>query len=566
MTSELYLLTDPFLQLPTENSVRVVWFTEFPGFHHSVAYGENLSQIAIATTTKLSRTREDQKSHVGKQTQEGQVYQQPTWRNIWRHEAEVTQLTPGIRVPYRVTSIAEDGQSVSSDLFTLAPKPLPETPVKILLTSDHQLKPMIAANLQKVVETVGKVDAVFFAGDLVNTPDRASEWFDDNRGNAFFPCLQGRAHYPLNKNNIKTVYQGGALIQHAPLFAALGNHEVMGRFSMDSSLHDQFDDAIPRAVAQKLYQGKIENSKADWIKDYSFNTDTYEEIFTFPQSQEGGKKYYAVTFGDVRLVVLYVATMWRTPSLAAGEKGRYKESDRHLDNPANWGYGQPIFEPIKQGSIQYQWLEAELNSLEFKQAKYKVVMWHHPAHTLGDNIVPAYTDPVQIIERDAEGNIQSVRYEYPKENDYIIRDLLPLLETANVQLVLYGHSHLWNRFVSSDGINFLETSNVGNSYGAAFGDNKRPVPDGYQENYPATDDPNGLDPIVPTLAPLMGEDDKPLPYIASNDITVFSILDTETGTVSSYWFDTRQLESDVVKFDQFPLKITSDSGTLPERV
>ena len=162
MTSELYLLTDPFLQLPTENSVRVVWFTEFPGSHHSVAYGENLSQIAIATTTKLSRTREDQKSHVGKQTQEGQVYQQPTWRNIWRHEAEVTQLTPGARIPYRVTSVGEEGQSVSSDLFTLAPKPLPETPVKILLTSDHQLKPMIAANLQKVVETVGKVDAVFF--------------------------------------------------------------------------------------------------------------------------------------------------------------------------------------------------------------------------------------------------------------------------------------------------------------------------------------------------------------------------------------------------------------------
>ena len=565
MTSELYLLTDPFLQLPTENSVRVVWFTEFPGSHHSVAYGEDLSQIAIATTTKLSRTREDEKSHVGEQTQEGQVYPQLTGRNLWRHEAEVTGLTPGIRIPYRVTSIGE-GQSVSSNIFTLAPKPLPETPLKILLTSDHQLKPMIAANLQKVVETVGKVDAVFFAGDLVNTPDRASEWFDDNRGNAFFPCLQGRAHYELHKNNLKTVYQGGALIQHAPLFAAIGNHEVMGRFSMDSSLHDQFDDAIPRTVAQALYQGKIENSTADSIKDYSFNSDTYEEIFTFPESRAGGKKYYAITFGDVRLVVLYVATMWRSPSLAANVKGRYKESDRHLDNPANWGYGQPIFEPIKKGSPQYQWLEAELNSLEFKQAKYKVVMWHHPAHTLGDNIVPAYTDPVQIIERDADGNIQSVRYEYPKENDYIIRDVMPLLKTANVQLVLYGHSHLWNRFVSPDGINFLETSNVGNSYGAAFGDNKRPIPDGYQEDYAATDDPNGLDPILPTLAPLMGEDEKPLPYIASNDITVFSILDTETGTVSSYWFDTRQPESDVVKFDEFPLKITRDSGSLPERV
>jgi len=55
---------------------------------------------------------------------------------------------------------------------------------------------------------------------------------------------------------------------------------------------------------------------------------------------------------------------------------------------------------------------------------------------------------VQVIDRDEDGNIKAVRYEYPKEADYIIRDVVPLLEAANVQLVFYGHSHLWNRFVS----------------------------------------------------------------------------------------------------------------------
>ena len=44
------LLTAPFLQLPTENSVRVVWFTEFPGEQNTVAYGDNLKQITDATT------------------------------------------------------------------------------------------------------------------------------------------------------------------------------------------------------------------------------------------------------------------------------------------------------------------------------------------------------------------------------------------------------------------------------------------------------------------------------------------------------------------------------------
>ena len=241
-TASSALLSDPFLQSPTSDSVRVVWFTEFPSDRSYVKYGRQLEKETDATTTKLSRVREDQNSLVG------QEYTQPTVRDIWRHEAIVTGLTPNQRVPYQVVSV--QGQEViSSKQFTLASNPTPDKPLKILLTSDHQLKPMTSANLQKVVETVGRVDAVFFAGDLVNIPDRASEWFDDSRGGAFFPGLQGRANYQLGD----TVYHGGEIIQYAPLFTALGNHEVMGRFDPTQSLKEQFYDAIPRSVAQQLY-------------------------------------------------------------------------------------------------------------------------------------------------------------------------------------------------------------------------------------------------------------------------------------------------------------------------
>ena len=566
MISAPQLLTDPFLQLPTETSVRVVWFTEFAGSRHSVAYGQGLTRTATATTTKLSRTREDELSKVGNQTEEAQVYKKPTMRDIWRHEAEVTQLSGGDRearkrIPYKVTSVREDGQSVSSKPFTLAPNPKPQIPLKILLTSDHQLMPMTAANLQKVAQSVGQVDAVFLAGDLVNIPDRASEWFDDNRGGAFFPCLQGRADYELDKNGVKTTYAGSELIQYAPLFTAIGNHEVMGRFSKDTRLNDQFNDSYPRAAAKAIYEDNAKqlnptnDSKVReaWLKDNTFNIDTYNEIFTLPQSNSGGQNYYAVTFGNIRLVVLYITNIWRTPNLDAEAKGRYREREKDLNNPTNWGYGQHIFEPIAKGSVQYSWLEKELNTQEFKQAKYKIVMFHHPPHTLGDNIVPAYTDPVQQIERDANGNIKAVRYEYPKTEDYIIRDVVPLLEASGVQMVFYGHSHLWNRFVTPSGMHFLESSNVGNSYGAYIGDKKRPVPTGYQSEYAATGDPNGLQPVIPTIAPLLDEDNQSLPYVASNDITVFSIFDTGTGTVSSYRFDTRLPKSEVVKFDEFRL-------------
>ncbi|MBF2063701.1 MAG: metallophosphoesterase family protein [Calothrix sp. C42_A2020_038] len=548
MPSTLKLLTDPFLVLPTATGVNVVWFTEFAGSEHTVHYGEKLNQIVGATTTKLSRIREDQNSRVGNQTEDGQVYQQPLARNIWRHEAQVSGLTPGVRVTYRVTSVDVDGASVTSDVFTLAPAPTPNTSLKILLTSDHQIKPMVAANLQKVVETIGQVDAVFFAGDLVNIPDRASEWFDDNRGNAFFPCLQGRGNYEMNWDEVKITYKGGQIIQHAPIFPCIGNHEIMGRFAREQSLNSEFDDTIPRDVARKLYG-------EEYLKDNSFNSDTYEEIFTLPTSETGGKTYYAVSFGDIRLVVLYATNMWRFV-VADERKGKYGEPKANLQDPENWGYGQIIYEPIAKGSPQYTWLEKELNSLDFQQSKYKIVMLHHPIHTLGDNIVPAYTDPLQIIERDDKGSITDVRYEYPKHADYLVRDVIPLLEAAKVQLVFFGHSHLWNRFTSPSGMHFIETSNVGNSYGAAYGSRKRgnlPNTYNHSQDYIATGDPNSLEPVMPTLAPMLDENSHQVPYISSNEITVFSIFETATGTVSSYRFDTRKPDSKVIKFDEFKL-------------
>jgi hypothetical protein len=405
---------------------------------------------------------------------------------------------------------------------------------------------MTAANLQKVVETVGRVDGVFYAGDLVNVPDRASEWFDDQRGNALFPGLQGRAHYKMSHDGVEVIYNGGQIIQHAPMFTCIGNHEVMGRYERKGSLNEEFDDTIPREVAEKLYPGES-------LENFSYNTVTYSEIFTLPESKPGGKKYYAVSFGDVRLVVLYITNTWRTFSQDADATGKYREAEKNFSNPENWGYGQIIYEPIAEGSQQYQWLRSELSSPEFQQAKYKVVMFHHPPHSLGGNVVPAYTNPIPVIERGETGDITSIRYEYPKTADYLVRDVIPLLEAAHVHLVFYGHCHLWNRFTSSQNMHFLETSNVGNSYGAAWCGNIRKVPVGYLEDYAAIGNPNGLEPVVPAIAPLMGEDGQPKPYIASNEITIFSIFEVDSGKVSSYRFDTKIHNSPVIKFDEFNL-------------
>ncbi|MBD0268900.1 MAG: metallophosphoesterase [Cyanobacteria bacterium Co-bin8] len=579
---ETGLLSDPFLQYPTSTSTRVVWFTEFEGRDHEVIYGQpgQSAQVleagneserrAIATTTQLSRTREDADSKVTQP--QFQDLKQAVRRAIWRHEAVVTGLSPGVRVPYQVISQRDDGSVVKSRVFTLAAAPSPGEPLKILLTSDHQLMPMTPANLQKVQETVGQVDAVFLAGDLVNIPDRASEWFDHALGNAFFPSLQGRADYSLERNGTTTRYRGGELIQHAPLFPALGNHEVMGRYSSSASLNAQFGNPLPRSAALQTYEANADlfnpsndpGLRRQWIVNNSFNSDTYEEIFSLPvtsvlnpERPEETSRYYAVTFGDVRLVSLYVAQIWRTPDLSPTARGRYQEREQDLGTPQNWGYGHHIFESIAQGSLQYQWLQQELASEAFRRARYKVVMFHHPPHTLGDNIVPPFADPVPVYDRWPDGSLKAVRYEYPKPDDQIMRDLVPLLENAGVDLVFYGHSHLWNRFISPSGTHYLEASNVGNTYGAYWQDKARPVPSGdagfTASYYTATGDPNGLEPVMPTLVSPPNDTETPQPFLASNEVTVFSIFDTGTGLISSYYFDTRQPSSAAVKFDEFSI-------------
>ena len=237
-------------------------------------------------------------------------------------------------------------------------------------------------------------------------------------------------------------------------------------------------------------------------------------------------------------------------------RGRYQERIEDLDDPKNWGGGQFIFESIQEGSAQHQWLQDQLVHPEFKAAKYRIVMFHHPPHSLGQNIVPPYTDPLQEIRRDQDNQITAIRYHYDISRDYLMNDVVPLLEKAGVHLVYFGHCHLWNRFeqLTDQGtMHFLESSHAGNTHGAAWSDRPRKIPDELQgdRNYTAIGDPNDLSPVIPTIDPLLDPDTQaPLPYVAHSQVGVFSVLDTATGEVSSYRYDA---DASLVKFDQFKL-------------
>jgi hypothetical protein len=208
----MVLLTDPFLQEPNPDSMEVVWFTEFRGDSHHVVVGENVDAMAdadlrgllsrgqdtcvrvfAAHTIQLSRVAEDADSHLSADRRPAAGI---VGRTVFRHHALVTQ-PPGARIPYRVVSVRED-ELTASDTFTVRGPLRPSQPAVIMLTSDHQLTINTPANVEfaarVITERLGPIDAVFMPGDLVNVPDRASEWFDDERGSAFFPAMQGRGN------------------------------------------------------------------------------------------------------------------------------------------------------------------------------------------------------------------------------------------------------------------------------------------------------------------------------------------------------------------------------------
>ena len=515
------LLTEPFLQCPTDTTVTVVWFTSVNTVENYIVYGKKMSQKASADTKKLTRMRSFDNRTI----------------QIYRHEALATELplnkTGNERVPYQVIS---DG--VKSKQYYLQAVPQVDVSMKILLTSDCQLKEMSAANYQKVVETAGHIDAVFYAGDLVNIPDLAEEWFPLNSSVSFFSLLQGTADKQIHGNT----YQGGTILQEAPIYISPGNHEFMGRYSTVFDLGLQFNDTMPASYG---------------TRNQTFNTISFEEIFNTPDNQD--KLYYAVTIGNIRLVVLNVTRMWRSNEV--GTKSDYSEDIRDIGNPDTTSEGAIIFEPIQKGSAQFQWLQKEVTSEAYRNAGYRVVMFHHAPHGLGGNIVPPFTDPIRKDVYDNNGQLQQILYEYPKENDYLIRDLEPLLKESGTDLVLNGHSHLWNRFRDECGMNYLETSNVGNTYGAfdgqvsdsETGSRTSRIPSDLscfdQSNYLLSGDPGGLKPVFPTICSYQQK-----PYIASNTLTVFSLFDTESGIIESYWFDTEKPDSEPVKFDSFQAK------------
>lgn len=547
-------LSEPYLLDPQADRVTVVWHTAGSDGRHAVLTGPAVADLSpaealaavgadhgqttdmdsdpgqltvtIADSTRLSQMREDADSQLP-----GRRFDAVTPRSVYRHLAVVRGLPLG-RTAYRVVSVDTVGTFVSAT-YTLAPAVPSGEPVRLLLTSDHQLAPMVGANLTAVARTVGtELDGALLAGDMVNVPDRASDWFDHAGGSAFFAVMTGRAAAPCGGRR----WPGAPLLQNTPLYPAPGNHDVMGERPDLPTLHEQFRQPLPKR----------------------WNTTTYRELFPVPASTQGEQLYWARTIGDVHLVSLFAASVWRpyTHLIDSDEvPTKHRERAADVGDPDRHAGGQFIFEAFDRDSAQYRWLEAELHSERAKLARYLVVMLHQSGHGIGVHPPMAVTNPVPTVTRDpVTGQPTAIDYQYPVEADFVLRDLEPLFDATGVHLVLAGHAHLWQRFRSPAGVHWLETSNVGNSFGAYHRTSGqcRPLPSDTADE-PMQGDPGGWEPVVPTVAPLVDERGTALPYLASNEITAFSVMDTAAGVVRSYRFDTRTPDQPAVLFDEFAI-------------
>jgi hypothetical protein len=614
------ILTDPMLTGPSSDGVVVVWYSELLDARHEVVYGDGLNQVTTARTTVMSQMFEDSASRIaGRPLPELLSGDKSAKRTVYRHAAFVTGLEADRRVPYYAVTRIGDAE-YRSRVFTLQPLPSLDRPVKLLLTSDHQNRAMAPANFEKVVETVGRVDAVLFAGDFVDTPNRASEWFDRNDESrpAFFPSIQGRfqllfPHHP---------YRGGEILQHAPVFGTIGNHESPGRFDRTESLNFQDNEPRPRWFAawqwdqlDEAEQAATGLTREKFVRARSFDHVTYYEMWDLPENGVEGEdpeSYYALRYGNVALVSMNVSRVWRNwnNGFVNDRRGKFAEPAGTVNDLDSWGFGDMFFADYGAGSPQRAWLGELVASEMFRDAEFRVVLTHQTMFGHGDNAVPVMADPeatirfidgrepvvttfptdadtwTKIVEGAENGLIATVRYRYPRKADLWL-ELEAELLGAGVELVHAGHSHTWNRtFVErEDGshrLHYLETSNVGNTFGPTVHFNPR-VPWASQfypdpktndtrdndfwppEDYPRFGDPHRRPDVLPTRIELgidvmRGIESGPegLPFISSNRITVFSILDSADGSVRSYAHDTWFPRAPAVEVDCFPLATNPD--------
>ncbi len=387
--------TEPYLVSPTPaTSMHICWLTSEPTSQSYVEYGDTERYGARERAATYQIEGLLTVDEAGKYSQPLKVYQQI---------AHLKNLVPGRFYFYRAVSAAGGAWTVTPGYYFRTAPP-PGTPIKFVLLSDLQVRATAADPVKFAGQQYN--DLIIYAGDFVNTPNKAGEWF----------TVPGAPEADAARwfNMMQQTADGCRLLQYVPIFPAPGNHEI--------------DD-------QTLLSDRKLNDRAK----LSFRI--YMQLFRplYPEQEygAGGKHWYAADYGDLHVVSLSVVRWFSWQ--AAQAPGWYP------------------YDEIKSGSAQYHWLESDLRAAAGRKYLWVTQHWH--MFNRSTDVAVPFTDPVPSASNPDQ-------MEYPAAEDYLLRDLQPLFERYGVNAVNYGHSHVYERYRIS-GVSYIEAASIGNSYRGA---------------------------------------------------------------------------------------------------
>jgi hypothetical protein len=137
----------------------------------------------------------------------------------------------------------------------------------------------------------------------------------------------------------------------------------------------------------------------------------------------GGRRYYSVKIGDGPSPLAEVFVL---------DSNTLRTSQSKLP-------------PLQTDRAQVEWLEQALGA---SNARWKMVMFHHPIHSPSVPLKYFLFVPIQ------EGHSREVQLEQQIE---------PILKKHGVDVVLSGHNHFYARIVPQDGIRYFVSGGGGNT-------------------------------------------------------------------------------------------------------
>lgn len=164
-------------------------------------------------------------------------------------------------------------------------------------------------------------------------------------------------------------------------------------------------DMYPTMLRKTPFWSCLGNHETGQATDF-VDTYPYFDIYTLPKAGEAGgvasgtEHYYSFNYGNIHFIALDSMT-----------------ASRAVDNPNTPG--------VNEDGPMAAWLR---NDLQSNTATWTIAFWHHPPYTKGSH------------NSDTESQLIEMR-----------QNFLPILEAAGVDLVLTGHSHIYERSYFVDG-------------------------------------------------------------------------------------------------------------------